>query len=112
MKKKDNCIRIPRDFVNRQCFKNANELSVLLYCIASASKEVEPINGVTVNRGQLYVLRYDLAKATGLSEYAANKALLSLFATGELTVQCLRRGYAGYLITVNNFEVYQDGDGS
>lgn len=101
-------VKLHRSLLNWQWHDDAVMLSVFLHCLILANWETKQWHGQSVDRGSFITSTVKLSSKTGLSRQTVSKCLKRLCETGELTV----RSTPHYMvITVNNYDLYQDDKG-
>lgn len=101
-------IKIHRSLLEWEWIQNANVLQVFMFCLLKANYKDTSWQGHLIKRGQFITGRRKLAEETQLSEKAVRNALKKLEKTGEISVQ---KTNSFSLITVNNFDLYQENEG-
>lgn len=101
-------VKLHRSLLEWEWIQNANVLQVFMFCLLKANHKDKKWQGRVVKRGQFITGRRKLAEETKQSEKVVRNALKKLEKTGEISVQ---KTNSFSLITVNNFDLYQEDEG-
>lgn len=98
-------IKLHRKILDWEWFDDANAFRLFITILLMANWKSKKWRGRTIPRGSLWTTIDTLATKTGLTYQQTRTALFKLKSTGEITDEVTN---AGRLITVVNYEVYQD----
>lgn len=108
-------IKLHRKLMESPIYTDVVLLKAWVHCLLSATHTEHTTligrHGVTLQPGQFVTGRKKMAQETGLSEKQVRNALNTLNVLKMLTVDT-SQGQAASVITVCNWSVYQDSDGS
>ncbi|KKJ75431.1 hypothetical protein WH95_18495 [Kiloniella litopenaei] len=96
---------VHRRMVEWEWYTDANTFRVFMHLLLKANHEPKKWRGVTVKRGQLITGRKALSQELLISERSIRTALKNLKMTNDVTIEP-SSSYS--LITINNYEKYQD----
>ena len=105
MAEKSSWVKIYRSMMQWSWYTDPKTSHLFLHIILAANAKPGKWRDLTVDRGQLVTSVSKLSVQTGLSERSVRTSLNHLISTGEVTSQSTNR-YT--LITVNNYDSYQD----
>ncbi|MBO5967305.1 MAG: hypothetical protein J6S14_02270 [Clostridia bacterium] len=98
-------IKLDRNILNWEWYKNANTKAVFIHLLLKANTKTGQYRGMTVKRGQIAASCAALATETGLTVRNVRTALGHLSDTGEINV----RACSGFsLVTIVNYDRYQE----
>ena len=98
-------VKVHRSFLNWEWHDLPVMVSVFMHCLLLANWETKHWHGVQVDRGSFITSTVKLSETCGLCRQTVSECLKRLQETGELTVKSTAK-YT--LITVNNYDRYQD----
>ena len=101
-------IVIHRKLLNWEWYKNINTKVLFLHLLLKANYAPAKIEGQVVQRGELLTSYPLLSAETGLSVKEIRTALNHLNRTGETAIRKMPKGS---IITVKNYERFQEGAG-
>lgn len=105
MSKDGGFIKLYREIIKWEWFKDPNTLTLFIYLLTKANHKEKKWKGITIKRGQLVTSYSTMAEETGLSVRNLRTALGHLKSTGEVTSEVTNRWQ---LISVENYSSYQD----
>lgn len=98
-------IVIHRKILNWEWYTDSNTKALFLHCLIKANYEDKIWRGIEIKRGSFVTSLENLSAETGLTVSQVRTSLDHLLSTGELKKDTNNRFT---LITVNNYEIYQD----
>jgi len=105
MAEKTTFIKIDRNILQWQWYKDQNTKDVFIHLLLKANIKPHGFMGVTVGRGELATSINSLASETGLSLKNVRTALKHLEATGEVAI---KRHSRFSVISILSYDRYQD----
>lgn len=99
-------IKLHRQFINWEWYKNNNVKVVFLHLLLMANHEPNVWQGILINRGQVVISSLKLSETLGLSRQKVRTALDNLKITNEITTKSTNKYI---LVTITNYDKYQGG---
>ena len=106
-------IKVYRKFMNWEWYADVNTKTLFLHCLLKANWKETEWHGIHLNAGEFITSWPKIAKETGLSIRQARTSFSRLEMTGELTARTTdfvtgKKITKGRIVTVNNWNLYQD----
>lgn len=102
-------IKLHRQFLDWEWYKDTNTKSLFLHLLLCANREAKKWQGITIDRGQLATGRKQLSAELGISEQSVRTSMERLKSTSELTIKTTNKFS---IITINKYDLYQNGEPS
>ena len=97
-------IKLPRDFVKWEWYKNADVFHLYLFLLLNANLEDERSEGLIIRRGEIYASLTYISVATGLSVRNVRTCLKKLNSTQEIEFKDLGKGRVIIIVDFNKFQ--------
>lgn len=98
-------IKLYRDIIDWEWFKDGNTLKVFIWLMVKANIKKNGFNGVSINRGQVATSYLTIARDTGLTVSQVRTAIRHLKMTGEVTGKIYPKFQ---VLTIVKYALYQD----